>query len=191
MSIAAKRRSRSLNKRWAAFAARTRVAASSLLALATCVLADPTRESVMAGIPVALVGVAIRTWAAGHVRKNQQLAISGPYAYVRNPLYIGSLIAGIGLGISSGRVSILIAIITLFAIWFRPVIAEEEEHLREIIPGFREYEQKVPRFLPSLSSRLEARMRFDWSTYLQNREYEAVLAFGAFLLVLWFKLEFL
>ena len=84
----------------------------------------------MAGIPVALVGVAIRTWAAGHVRKNQQLAISGPYAYVRNPLYIGSLIAGIGLGISSGRVSILIAIITLFAIWFRPKNRDRQIRIR-------------------------------------------------------------
>lgn len=158
------------------------------LAFGACWLAVPTGESFLRGVPVALVGLAIRTWASGHLRKNQQVAVSGPYAYVRNPLYVGSLVAGIGLGISANHALVLAAIVAVFLLWFLPVVGEEESHLRKILPGFREYESRVPRFLPSLARRYASRIAFDPKLYLSNREYSALFGFAGFTAVLWLKM---
>ena len=174
--------------RWAKWAARTRVAVSVLLAAGACVLARPTPDSVMAGVPIAIGGLAIRAWAAGHLRKNQELAVSGPYAHVRNPLYVGSLIAALGLAITAAHLALFFAVAAVFVLWFLPVVGEEEDHIRKILPGFREYEARVPRFVPSLAPRYASRQEFEWKLYFANREYSAALGFGAFLFVLWVKL---
>ena len=156
-----------ISKRWAVLAARSRVSVSILLAIAAGWLA----------------------WAAGHLRKNQQLATSGPYAHVRNPLYIGSLLAGVGFGICSAHAVLLVAILVVFIAWFLPVVGEEEGHIRNILTGYREYESRVPRFLPALRPRYESLQRFEWGLYLANREYSALLGFAAFTAVLWIKLQ--
>lgn len=161
---------------------------SIALAVCACWLARPTVESLFVGWPVAFAGIALRAWAAGHLRKNQQLAVSGPYAYVRNPLYIGSLLAGLGLGICANHGILLAGILAVFLFWFLPVIGEEEDHMREILPGFREYESRVRRFVPSLTPRYESRIRFEPNLYLVNQEYSALLGFLAFILLLCFKL---
>ena len=178
----------SIWKRWSLLAARSRVSVSILLAIAAGWLAQPTIESFALGLPLVLAGVALRGWAAGHLRKNQQLATSGPYARVRNPLYIGSLLAGVGFGICAADAVLLVAVLVVFAIWFLPVVGEEEGHIRNILPGYREYESRVPRFLPALRPRYESSQRFEWGLYLANREYSALLGFVGFTAVLWFKL---
>ena len=175
-------------KRWAKLAAKTRVPVSVLLAAGACVLAHPTPDSLMAGVPIAIGGLAIRAWAAGHLRKNQELAVSGPYAHVRNPLYLGSLITALGLAITAAHLILLVAIVAVFVLWFLPVVGEEEDHIRKILPCFREYEARVPRFVPSLAPRYASREEFEWKLYFVNREYSAALGFGAFLFVLWVKL---
>ena len=178
-------------QRWAKSAARTRVLVSILLACSACVLARPTEASLLAGLPVALAGLGIRGWAAGHLRKNQELAVSGPYAHVRNPLYIGSLLAAAGLGICAAHAALLATVVAVFLLWFLPVVSEEEDHVRQILPGFREYETRVRRFVPSLSPRYRGGAAFDWQLYVSNREYSALLGFGAFAIVLWLKLVLL
>ena len=161
---------------------------SIALAIGACWLSKPTLESLFVGWPVAFAGIALRAWAAGHLRKNQQLAVSGPYAYVRNPLYLGSLLAGIGLGICANHAVLLAGILVVFLLWFLPVVGEEEDHIRKILPGFREYESRVRRFVPALRPRYESRIRFDPKVYLLNREHSALLGFLAFILLLCFKL---
>ena len=175
-------------KRWAKLAARTRVFVSVLLAAAACVLARPTPDSLMAGVPIAIGGLGIRAWAAGHLRKNQELAVSGPYAHVRNPLYVGSLVAAFGLAIAAAHLALLVAVVAVFLLWFLPVVGEEEDHIRKILPGFREYEARVPRFVPAISPRYTSREEFEWKLYFANREYSAAVGFGAFLFVIWVKL---
>ena len=177
-----------LRERWAKAAAKSRVVVSMALAVAACWLARPTPVSVLVGLPLALTGIALRAWASGHLRKNQQLAVSGPYAHVRNPLYIGSLLAGVGFGVGANHPGLLVAILIVFAFWFLPVVAEEEDHMRKILPGFKDYESRVPRFLPALSARYRSGVRFDPGLYLVNREYSALLGFAAFALVLLYKL---
>lgn len=178
-----------LRKRWARFAARTRVAASLLLCLTAGWLADPTPEWLARGIPLTLAGLGLRAWAAGHLRKNERLAVSGPYGHVRNPLYIGSLAAALGLGICSGHPGLPVAVAAVFLLWFLPVVGEEESHLRNILPGYRDYESRVRRFWPSLRPRIGTRTSFDPALYVANREYSALLAFAAFVAFLWLKMD--
>ncbi len=178
-----------ISKRWAVVAARSRVSVSIVLALAAGWLAQPEASSIAFGLPLVLAGLSLRAWAAGHLRKNQQLATSGPYAHVRNPLYIGSLLAGVGFGVCSAHAALLVAILVVFVVWFLPVVGEEEGHIRKILTGYREYESRVPRFLPALRPRYESLQRFEWSLYLANREYSALLGFAAFAAVLWIKLR--
>ncbi len=178
----------STSKRWAATAARSRVGVSILLAVACCWFARPVGKSLMLGLPVALLGLGIRAWAAGHLKKNQSLAVSGPYAFVRNPLYIGSLLGGLGFGIASNQSFVLASIVLVFLLWFLPVVGEEEDHIRKILPGYREYEARVPRFVPSLAPRYASTEKFDVALYLHNREYSALGGFLLFVLILWYKL---
>lgn len=180
-----------LAKRWAPLAARSRIAVCILLAAASCWLARPTQVSVLTGAPVAMLGLAVRAWAAGHLRKNQQLAVSGPYAHVRNPLYIGSLLAGVGLGLAGNDITVLVAIVAVFLVWFLPVVSEEEDHIRKILPGYAVYEDRVRRFVPSLAPQYDSGTRFDLRLYLKNREYSALVGFLAFMLILWIKLQLL
>ncbi len=96
-----------------------------------------------------------------------------------------------GLAIGTEHIAVLGLVLLVFLLWFLPVISEEESHLRTILPKFREYESRVPRFLPALKPRYRSSTRFDPGLYLKNREYMAALACGAFVLVLWVKLRLL
>lgn len=178
----------SWRERWAKFAARTRVPVCIALAVTACALSRPSPESLLAGILIGTVGLAIRAWAAGHLRKNEDLAVSGPYAHVRNPLYVGSLLAGAGLGVATAHVVLLAVIATVFLAWFLPVVREEEDHMRKILPGFIEYEQRVPRFLPAVGARYASRTPFEWRLFLRNREYTALLGFATVVAILGLKL---
>ncbi len=180
-------RAKRLGKRCLELAARTRVRVLPAVALAAVALARPTAGSVLAAAPLAVAGLLLRAWAAGHLRKGQALAASGPYAYVRNPLYLGSLLAGLGLGVATGSAAVVVAIALVFLVWHLPVVWEEEAHLRKIIPDFRAYEGRVPRFVPSLVPRCSTSARFDRRLYVRNREYLAFAAFAAFALLLWVK----
>ena len=179
---------RSWRERWAKLAARTRVPVCITLAVAACALSKPTAESLLAGIFIGTAGLAVRAWAAGHLRKNEELAVSGPYAHVRNPLYVGSLLAGVGLGVATAYLVLSAVIATVFLAWFLPVVREEEDHMRKILPGFIEYEQRVPRFLPTLAPRYASRTSFEWRLFLRNREYTALLGFAALAAILGLKL---
>src|ERR1700727_2561277 len=90
-------------KPYADFVARLRVAVGFVLVLAFAWFSLPDLRSVAVGLPVSLVGLLLRAWATGHLEKNIRLAESGPYAYVRNPLYLGTLLVAAGLVIASRR----------------------------------------------------------------------------------------
>ncbi len=141
-----------------------------------------------AGIPIALVGLTVRAWAAGHLRKNLELTVSGPYAHSRNPLYVGSLLAAVGLGASANHLPTVGAIVIVFLCWYLPVVGEEEDHLRKILPGYSGYEERVPRFVPTMLPGCDSRERFDPALYRANREYAALGVFAAFVIVLLVKI---
>src|SRR5579872_649811 len=84
-------------KPYADVVARLRVPGGFVLVAAFALFSRPTFRSLGIGIPISVVGILLRAWAAGHLEKNQRLATSGPYACTRNPLYIGTLLVAAGL----------------------------------------------------------------------------------------------
>ena len=171
-------------KKYAEFAARLRVPAGFAVAAAFLWFAQPTWQSFTLGALVAITGLVLRAWAAGHLRKNQQLATSGPYAHVRNPLYVGSAVVAAGFGIAGAHLGVALALLAFFILIYLPVVEEEEAHIAKILDGFKDYRQRVPRFFPALTPQYPQPETFDPSLYLKNREYEAFIAFTIVMAVL-------
>jgi protein-S-isoprenylcysteine O-methyltransferase Ste14 len=173
-------------KPYADFVARLRVPGGFLLAVAFLWLSDPTARSLACGLPLSLAGLWLRGWAAGHLQKNQALTVSGPYSWVRNPLYVGTLLAAAGLAVASRRLSVTILFVAFFLLIYLPVIELEEQYLRQLFVAFDDYTSRVPMLLPR-GRRWPDGGRFRWWLYVHNREYQALAAFLAGVAVLVWK----
>ena len=168
---------------------RWRVPLGFLSAAIFIVLARPTLKALMIGAGVSLIGLAIRAWAAGHIRKNAELAISGPYAFTRNPLYLGSFLLGLGFTIGSGRWELALLFAVLFLGIYFPVMRVEASTMAELFGRqYEAYKNAVPLFFPRLTPFRQSdanAVRFDMSLYLRYREYRAALGLaGAWVLLL-------
>jgi protein-S-isoprenylcysteine O-methyltransferase Ste14 len=164
-------------KPYADFVQRLRVASGFLLLMAFAWFSRPSPQSLLLGLPLCLVGLAVRGWAAGHLAKNEELATSGPYSLVRNPLYAGTLLIAAGIVLQSR--SLVLAFITtaVFVLVYLPVIELEEQHLRHIFESYAEYAAHVHRLLPL--RRWSARERlFSWPLYRRNQEWKAAVGFA-------------
>lgn len=153
-------------------------------------LAHPATWTLVTGGLIALVGLLMRAWASGHIRKNDALATSGPYAHTRNPLYFGSFILGVGFTVAaSSQWWLLLALGSLFAALFLgiylPVMRVEAETLEGLFgEDYRRYARAVPLFFPRLSpyeGSRDGHVKFDAGLYLRYREYRAALG----LIVAW------
>jgi protein-S-isoprenylcysteine O-methyltransferase Ste14 len=147
----------------------------------------PQPEAAAWSLALVLPGLLLRAWAAGCVRKNRELTVTGPYAHTRNPLYLGSMLiaAGFALALLSWPVALLLA--AGFAVIYIPVIASEERFLRATFPEFHAYCRLVPRLIPRLFPAGPPPSKpvpgaFSFSLYLKHREYNASV--GAALLYL-------
>jgi protein-S-isoprenylcysteine O-methyltransferase Ste14 len=160
--------------RWSSIARRIRVPLGFGFAVLYCWLSHPTGKSIVAGALVAIPGLLIRALASGHVQKNEQLTTSGPYAYTRNPLYLGSLILAVGFAIAARSWVIVTAMLIIFVAVYIPVIQAEETFLRGNFPGFGEYASRVPRLFPRIVV-ASHQSKFSWDLYLKHREYNAIL----------------
>ena len=160
---------------WSKIARRIRVPLGFLLAIAYIWLARPTWISIAAGAIIAFLGVGIRAAASGHVKKNAELTKTGPYAYVRNPLYVGSIVIAAGFAISSRSWWIVAILFVMFVVIYVPVIRSEEAFLRSAFPDFDDYCSEVPRLVPRFSPAYEGTGTFSKELYLKHREYNAFL----------------
>jgi protein-S-isoprenylcysteine O-methyltransferase Ste14 len=158
-----------------------------LFAAAYIWLARPDWASIGAGAVIALTGVGVRAAASGHVRKNEQLTTTGPYAYTRNPLYLGSVIIGAGFAVAARSWWIAAMLVVIFAAIYVPVIRAEEAFLRRRFPEFANYAERVPRLLPRVG-RGDTGEGFSRELYLQHREYNALIGTLAMLAALIIKL---
>jgi protein-S-isoprenylcysteine O-methyltransferase Ste14 len=157
---------------------RLRVPTGLLLAAAFVWLSQPVLPTLLIGFPVAMLGLAVRAWAAGHLRKNQQLTVSGPYAFVRNPLYIGTLLTAIGCTIAAAQPYLAACIGVVFLFVYLPVMEQEEQHLAQLFPEFDAYATRVPQLFPRIPELMPAQ-RFAWAVYVQNKEQKASYGFAA------------
>lgn len=170
-------------KPYADAVARLRVPSGFLIVVVFAWFSHPTGESLWWGVPVSLAGLALRAWAAGCLAKNQQLATGGPYSYVRNPLYVGTLMVAAGLAIASRSIWLAALFAVVFLFVYLPVIQNEEQHLRKIFPEYEAYAERVPALLPRVGSSLGGQ-EFRWSLYRKNQEYQAGAGFLVGLLYL-------
>ena len=176
----------SFPKPYADAVAKLRVPGGFLLVAAFLWLSAPTWTSLAIGLPVSALSLILRAWAAGHLAKNQSLAVSGPYAHVRNPLYIGTLGVASGFVIASRRWELGVLFAALFLLMYLPVVELEEQHLRSLFPAYADYAKRVPRLWPRLRTESDGQ-RFRWSLYRRNQEYQALLGFAAGVAVLIWK----
>ena len=160
---------------WGRIAKRIRVPLGFLFAAFYLLMASPQRWSLAAGSAVAFAGVWIRAISSGHVKKNEELATTGPYAYTRNPLYFGSIVIGIGFALAASRWEIALALVVLFAAIYVPVIRGEEQFLTRHFATYPEYCSRVPRLLPRLWAGEQGRSHFSPELYKKHREYNALL----------------
>ena len=180
-------------KPYADLVARLRVTSGFILVVAFAWFSHPDVKSLALGLPVSVIGLLLRAWATGHVEKNIRLAESGPYAYVRNPLYLGTLLVAAGFVIASRRWLLAVLFGAVFLLIYLPAIELEEQHLRKLFPSFAAYAERVPALWPTLNP-VRGDQRFRRELYVRNREYQALigLASGAALLaakvlVPWFR----
>jgi protein-S-isoprenylcysteine O-methyltransferase Ste14 len=173
---------------WAAIARRIRVPLGFAFAILYVWLAKPTAISILIGTALIVPGLVVRALASGHVQKNEQLTTSGPYAYTRNPLYLGSLILAAGFALTARSWWIAIAMAVFFLAVYMPVIRAEEAFLRERFPQFESYACEVPRLLPRWTAVADDRGAFSWELYWRHREYDALLGSAAMIAALVAKL---
>jgi protein-S-isoprenylcysteine O-methyltransferase Ste14 len=179
------------NAEWSRVARRIRVPMGFVFAVFYLWRARPTWRLLIFGALIASLGIIIRTTASGQVKKNQELIITGPYAYVRNPLYLGSIVIAIGFAVAARDVWVALVILVMFVLLYVPVIRAEEAFLRKQFPGYDDYARRVPSLLPHTLLFRQIMDGFSHELYWQHREYNALLGAAAMLAalvakILWF-----
>jgi protein-S-isoprenylcysteine O-methyltransferase Ste14 len=177
----------------AAFFARWRVRLGYPLTIVVLFFARPAPRSIMAGALVGAIGLWLRAYAAGYLHKQEVLTITGPYAYTRNPLYLGSAILTAGAGIASHSWISAAILFVYFALFYSIVMRREEQelHLRHGA-AFEEYARAVPLFIPRLTTArapLASAGPFCFAQYRKNHEWQAAVGYLfllAFLLLIWY-----
>lgn len=155
---------------------RIRVPLGFIFAAVFLIFAVPTPLTIAIGAGVSIVGLLIRAWASGHIRKAATLAVSGPYAFTRNPLYVGSLLMGLGFTVAAGVWWLAVLFVVLFIGIYLPVMRVEQDDMVTIFgQEFEEYRANVPMLIPRLTPWKSSSEKFDIGLYLQYREYRAAL----------------
>jgi protein-S-isoprenylcysteine O-methyltransferase Ste14 len=166
---------------WQRIARRIRVPLGFIFAALFLWLARPTWSLMLLSLLLVVPGLWLRGYAAGYVKKNAELTRTGPYAYTRNPLYLGSMMIAFGFALASGNWAIFLILATGFLAIYLPTIRSEEEYLRSHFPGFDDYSRQVPRLLPRLTPAQNDLPpgRFSRERYLHHREYNALMGSAA------------
>ena len=178
---------------WHRVARRIRVPLGFAFAVFFLWLARPTPVFLAASLALVVPGLWLRGYASGYVKKNAELTVTGPYAYTRNPLYLGSMLIAFGFALAARSVWIALALAALFLAIYLPVIRSEEQYLRSVFPGFDAYAARVPRLLPRLTAvtGTATAASFSGDLYRRHREYNALTGAAALYAALIFKWIFL
>jgi protein-S-isoprenylcysteine O-methyltransferase Ste14 len=157
----------------------------------------PEQAAVFWSLALVLLGLWLRAYASGYVKKNRELTRTGPYAHTRNPLYLGSILIAAGFAVALQSWVVALALAAVFLLIYVPVIASEERFLRSTFPDFDEYCRRVPRLIPRLTAaRIQSRPEknqtevmpgnFSFALYLRHREYNSAIGAGLLYLSVWF-----
>lgn len=115
---------------------------------------NPTRELLIAGSVIAVIGALIRLWASGHVKKNKVLATDGPYAYVRHPLYVGNILILLGFSIASNIWWAYALMVFLILFYYPPAISYEDAKLDRLFgEEWQSWSRNIHALIPTFSSK--------------------------------------
>jgi protein-S-isoprenylcysteine O-methyltransferase Ste14 len=147
----------------------------------------PQPAAVAWSLALVVPGLWLRAYAAGYVKKNRELTVTGPYAHTRNPLYLGSMLIAAGFAVALLCWPVALALAAGFVVIYIPVIVSEERFLRVAFPEFDDYCRRVPRLIPRLTPARQPGQKatpgaFSVTLYCKHHEYNALL--GAALLYL-------
>ncbi len=158
--------------------ARWRVTLGFIFGALALGLARPSRVSLIAGIPIALAGEALRVWAAGHLEKSREVTTSGPYRWTRHPLYVGSTLLGIGLATASNNLVVAAIVVIYLVLTLTAAARSEERHLEAKFGDAYDVYRR--------GASVVAPRRFSWERARRNHEdgtIAGVLAVAAFLVI--------
>lgn len=174
---------------WRASLQRLRVPLGFVTAILFVIFSRPSWQSLTFGVPLSLAGALIRGWASGHLRKNAELAVSGPYAHTRNPLYFGSFVMAAGCAIAGGSWLIGIWLVVFFLAIYWPVMQAEAGHMRTLFgEAYTCWSEAVPLFIPRLTPYRSGQNRsFDFGQYSHHREWRALIGLAIVFAVLIMK----
>ena len=176
-------------KPYADAVARLRVPSGFLIVVVFAWFSKPSVPSLAIGLPLSLLGLGLRAWAAGCLSKNQQLAKGGPYAFTRNPLYLGTLLVAAGLAVAARSLGLGALFAAVFVFVYLPVIQNESEYLHVLFRDYPAYAAAVPLLFPRLTPyQRKIPNPFRFALYLTNQEYNAGAGFAAGMLFLLWKL---
>jgi protein-S-isoprenylcysteine O-methyltransferase Ste14 len=149
--------------------------------------ARPTILTLAVGGAIAFIGVVVRAWASGHISKNRRLAVTGPYAHTRNPLYFGSFLIGAGFAIAA-HPALLLVVIAFWALVYAPTMERERRNIRERFPdAYDRYSANVPAFMPRVTAwkdtvdqaddEQQEAGRFSADLYMKHGEWKAGITY--------------
>lgn len=163
--------------------ARYRVTLGFVVGVICFALARPTWNTFFYGAAIAIPGELLRLWAAGHIDKGREITRSGPYRFVRHPLYLGSTIMALGFALASGSMVVVLLVMTYMVATLAAAMLTEERALDEKFQGaYSAYKE----------GRAQAVERpFTWARVVANREYRGAAGLVLGLAFLAIRLAFL
>jgi protein-S-isoprenylcysteine O-methyltransferase Ste14 len=171
------------------FFVRWRVRTGYLVTIVVLWFARPIPRNILYGAAIGLIGLLIRAYAAGYLHKQEVLTMTGPYAYTRNPLYLGSSLLALGAGVATRSWISAALLLVYFAVFYSMVMRREELELRQRHgAAFDAYAKAVPLFFPRLAAAAAAGAgTFSLAQYKRNREWKAALGFLLLLVLLFVR----
>jgi protein-S-isoprenylcysteine O-methyltransferase Ste14 len=141
-------------------------------ALLLVIFARPHAAGIVVGVLLIGCGELIRIWAAGHLQKNETLTVTGPYAYVKNPLYVGTILITGGFCILADNVYLLSVAMFAFCFHYIPYKKRMEgDRLRRIFGAqFDDYDAKVPEYVPRWTRYSDRRLPWQFKSFMENSE---------------------
>jgi protein-S-isoprenylcysteine O-methyltransferase Ste14 len=141
-------------------------------AILLLLFAKPQPIGMGVGMILIMIGEAIRIWAAGHLQKNEFLTVTGPYAYVKNPLYIGTILITAGFCIFADNIYLLAAATFAFCFHYIPYKKKVEgDRLKKIFGSqYVDYDEKVPEYVPRWTPYSNGKARWQFKHFIENSE---------------------
>lgn len=169
------------------FAESHRVKISILIAVVIIIISEPNKWSILGGFILSIMGNLLRIWASGHIKKEREIAKSGPYSLTRNPLYLGNFIIGVGFCLASWQIISIPIFLLYFLFFYIPIMKIEERRMTELFKdAYIEYQRRVPAFFPRLKN-FERKKGFSFKNSLENKEWRAILSTFLFYIAILLK----